>query len=303
MQFIRARKRALLWCLAGFAAVVLLALIGAACVSLLTRGERSEARPVQTIGKPLGSKKDVLSVMTLNLAHGRSDGPNQFFCSTKTIRANLKAIEEMLRRERPDVVALQEADGPSFWSGGFDHVGALAEGAACHSFVRAENVRGLGLSYGTAIISAHAARDARAFTFKPNWPTFSKGFIVATLDWPGRPGTSIDVVSVHLDFSSRAARRSQVEELIEALKGRPNPLVVMGDFNCGWTDPDSPLRFLAEGLDLHTWKPEDRLVTFPESGARIDWILISRDLEFRSHRVLPDVLSDHLPVVAEIRLR
>jgi hypothetical protein len=36
---------------------------------------------------------------------------------------------------------------------------------------------------------------------------------------------------------------------------------------------------------------------------RLDWILVSDELEFGGYRTLPDQLSDHLGVVAEIRPR
>jgi hypothetical protein len=36
---------------------------------------------------------------------------------------------------------------------------------------------------------------------------------------------------------------------------------------------------------------------------RLDWILVSEELAFSSYRTLPDRLSDHLGVVAEIELR
>ena len=36
---------------------------------------------------------------------------------------------------------------------------------------------------------------------------------------------------------------------------------------------------------------------------RLDWILISTDLDFISYAVWPDVVSDHLGVVAEIGMK
>ena len=36
---------------------------------------------------------------------------------------------------------------------------------------------------------------------------------------------------------------------------------------------------------------------------RLDWILISEELEFVSYQVLPDIVSDHLPLIVEIRQR
>ena len=72
-----------------------------------------------------------MKVMTLNIAHGRKDGPNQVFQKARTIKSNLDEIAEVVNREKPDVLALQEADGPSIWSGGLDQVKYLAEKASC----------------------------------------------------------------------------------------------------------------------------------------------------------------------------
>jgi endonuclease/exonuclease/phosphatase family metal-dependent hydrolase len=43
------------------------------------------------------------------------------------------------------------------------------------------------------------------------------------------------------------------------------------------------------------------MVTFPKTGRRLDWILVSPQLEFADHRILDDPISDHYAVVAEIR--
>ena len=78
----------------------------------------------------------------------------------------------------------------------------------------------------------------------------------------------------------------------------------MGDFNCEWTDPHSPLRKIAEALSLQAYQPEaEGMTTFPTLKKRLDWILISPELEFVSCKVLPDVVSDHLAVVAGLKVK
>jgi hypothetical protein len=44
------------------------------------------------------------------------------------------------------------------------------------------------------------------------------------------------------------------------------------------------------------------LSTYGDKGARLDWILISPDLQFSKYVVVPDVISDHYAVAAEIML-
>ena len=110
------------------------------------------------------------------------------------------------------------------------------------------------------------------------------------------------MVSVHLDFASRTTRRKQAEELIATLRDRQRPVIVMGDFNSGW-QADSTVRHICEALALNAYRPDGTgLETFPAFGRRLDWILVSPGIAFRSYEVLPDSLSDHRGVIAELEL-
>ena len=131
-----------------------------------------------------------------------------------------------------------------------------------------------------------------------------KGFVVSTIDWPGQPDVKVDIVSVHLDFSSEFTRRQQARELIAVMRGRGLPMIVMGDLNTDWHQEDSTVHLIADELDMNVHSPDVQgLETFPLSGKRLDWILLSGELEFSSYRVVSDVLSDHRGVVAEVVLK
>ena len=79
--------------------------------------------------------------------------------------------------------------------------------------------------------------------------------------------------------------------------------VLMGDFNTDWQSEESSLKYLAELLDLQVFRPHaEGLSTYGDKGARLDWILISSDLEFVNYIVVPDVVSDHYAVAADIVL-
>ncbi len=241
-----------------------------------------------------------LKVMSLNLAHGRKDGFHQFFQSDATILSHLREIATVLEREKPDVVAAQEADGPSFWSGNFSHVDYLANTAKLGYWVRGEHVKGLGLSYGTAVLSKWPLLEAVSKTFRQVPPTPAKGFVVSTV----QTTKPIQVVSVHLDFARASLRQQQVAEMVNYLKPRGGPWVIMGDFNCNWGQEET-LPKLVKELNLQAFRPEATdLNTFPQSSprSRIDWILISSELQFGEYRTLTDTLSDHLGVVAWIQL-
>lgn len=245
-----------------------------------------------------------LTVMTLNMAHGRGDSFHQLLQTTDTTLGNLDAIAAMLNREQPDVIALQEADGRCFWSGNFNHIAYLAERSTYSWAVNGQQVAGIGLAYGTALLSSFELRQPQAVTFDPSLAMIRKGFVVSVIDWPGQPDMQVDIVSVHLDFSSESTRRQQAHELIAVMRGRGRPMIVMGDLNTDWHHEDSTVRLIAGELDLNAHNPGAKgLETFPFSGKRLDWILLSKGLEFSGYRVVADVLSDHRGVVANVVLK
>ena len=112
----------------------------------------------------------------------------------------------------------------------------------------------------------------------------------------------IDVVSVHLEPLRSAIRQRQAAEVITFLRDRNRPLVIMGDLNTEWDHEDGVLQNLVEELELTVFVPEhEDAVTYPRLGRRLDWILISRELEFVKLKILVDEVSDHRAVVAELR--
>lgn len=247
-----------------------------------------------------GRADDRITVMTLNLAHGRSSGFHQVFTSKKRVRANLEAVAQVMSREGTDVVAVQEADGPSIWSGRFDHVEYIADSAGYPVHLRGEHVLGPRLRYGTALISRFALHEPLSVTFAPTPPSFTKGFVVARIDHPRLPA-GLDIVSIHLDFARERARGAQIDRLAETLRARGRPALIMGDFNCHWR-AGGHLPRLAESFELQAFEPDAKLITFPSTNARLDWILVPPQVVIEDHRVLEDVLSDHRAVVATLRI-
>ncbi len=250
---------------------------------------------------------DYLRVVTLNIAHGRKDLRNQMLLKTETIRSNLVDVAQVLNKADAHLIALQEADAASAWSGKFDHVALLAEEANYSCFFHGVHASGKLYDVGTAVLSRYPFKGAFSHSFKPSKPTTNKGFVAAAMEWnPAgilqRP-ISIKFISVHLDFSRRSVRRSQIDEMVAILSKIERPMVLMGDFNTDWQTEDSSLKYLAEQLDLTVFEPHaEGLSTYGEKGARLDWILISPGLRFSKYVVVPDVISDHYAVAAEIML-
>ena len=285
----------------GFTALQSALVTVALWISTLTaEASRCEA-PTDVLGS------DYLVVATLNIAHGRKDAQNQMFLNEEQIRGNLQELASLIDRAEADMIALQEADAPSWWSGKFNHGEFLSQSSIYPCYVHGVHASNRMYDFGTALISNHALQDARVHSFTPSWPTTTKGFSLARLPW--NPSGLLDepltvtFVSVHLDFSRRSVRRAQIEEMIRELGAVEGPMILMGDFNTDWLTKDSSLKYLAENLDLAVYEPHaEGLATYGEKGARLDWILISKELQFRRYAVYPDIVSDHYAVAAEIEL-
>jgi endonuclease/exonuclease/phosphatase family metal-dependent hydrolase len=245
-----------------------------------------------------------LRVLTLNMAHGRKDALNQMLLSREDVERNLAEVAALLRDAGADVVALQEADGPSRWSGGFDHVAALAGQANYPWQSRASHAKTWFFDYGTALLSRVPFIDSLGHAFRPSPPSMTKGLTLGQLAWrPDREAGLIyvDIVSVHLDFSRVSVRKQQVAEMAAVLSARTGPMIVLGDLNSDWSSDDSVVTELAHSCGMQVYQPlAEDMGTYPSSGRRLDWVLITDDLEFLHHEVLPHMVSDHHAVVADI---
>jgi len=275
-----------------------------ACVSpRLAPEPRLHMYDLNTQFVPAAIPDQTLRVMTVNLAHGRGSGLHQAFQDGERARENLDAVGAIIQREAPQVVALQEADAASVWSGAFDHVDYLASITGFASGLLAVHAEGGGQMYGTALLTQLPVIEKRAYTFAPARATFPKGFSLLTVRWPAN-GELVDVVSLHLEPLRTGVRQSQGRQLIAALADRGRPLVIMGDFNTEWGHQDGVLEAIIKDLNLQTFGLEAQdLDTFPRLGRRLDWILASQHFEFAGFSVLPDRLSDHRAVVALLRPR
>ncbi|WP_158623542.1 endonuclease/exonuclease/phosphatase family protein [Corallococcus sp. CA053C] len=237
-----------------------------------------------------------LKVLTLNVAHGAPFAvPLPFLRRRSALLGTLDAVAALLQREAADVVGLQEVDRASLFSGQVDQVDRIAARAGyphVHHGVHSA-VRRL-FAQGTALLSHHPleARDSAHFGRDRR---VDKGYVVATL------ASGTDVVSLHLDPFSAPVRQRQADLIIHALRQRPErPRVLLGDFNAEDTVHDGPVARLCAALGLHT--PPGAEPTWPQPRAhqRLDLILASASLRFTRYARLPEAVSDHHAVVAEL---
>ena len=258
--------------------------------------------PNVAVDEIVNTKK--LTLLTLNIAHGRKDSLNQILLPGTIILDNLGETAELLKKINADVVALQEADGPSAWSGNFDHVGYLADASGYSWHVHSDHVKGKFINYGTGLMSRVAFQEVISHDFPKSPPTLRKGFTLGQIEWQpdkNKPPLAIDILSVHLDFSRKSVRKQQISDILEMLENRNHPVIILGDFNSDWLSTDSVIRTLAECGNTRVFEPHSiNHGTYKSGKHRLDWVLLSSDLEFRRYEVLPDIVSDHQAIVVEV---
>ncbi len=283
------------------AAVAVVVIVGACAAPSRLPAAHVASIPITEIQPAIGNTS--IKVVSLNAAHSRNMGIHQLLQSADKARANLDAIAAMLERENPDVVALQEVDGPSVWSGGFDHVGYLAQEAGYAATVRGTHMKTPGLDYGTAVMARYPLDDAQSIGFGHALSMPRKGFVITRLQWPGRLNTDVDVVSVHLDPLRSSVRARQAKALIDVIEQRHRPVIVMGDFNGDWYDENSAVRLLGETLGLKTHGVRCEVChTHRRLKNFVDWILVSPELSIDGFEILDDDISDHYAVAATLSL-
>jgi endonuclease/exonuclease/phosphatase family metal-dependent hydrolase len=248
-----------------------------------------------------------LSVLTINMAHGRKDSLNQMLQKTSATRRNLEDIAEFLDNSGADLIALQEADFPSRWSGKFDHVDFVSENSNYPCWIHAGHAKKYMYDFGTALMSKVSFTNSQTHTFAPSPPTTNKGFVMGEVRWNPNDQLpepiAVNVISVHLDFSRKKVREAQVEEMRVFLRDITTPVIIMGDFNADWSKDASALKSVVANGNFRVYQPESNdLGTYKSGKLRLDWILISNHMNFVSYEVPQMVLSDHQPVQATLKL-
>jgi endonuclease/exonuclease/phosphatase family metal-dependent hydrolase len=216
-------------------------------------------------------------------------------CTGLDRRVDLDRIADVLREIDADLVGLQEVYRPQ--------AHALAERLGVQVAMGPTRERD-GLAYGNAVLTRLAVRGSRIFDLsQPDREP--RGGIRMDLELPHGPDQLLHLFNVHFGLKIRE-RASQVRTLVrehilhDELTG---PRVVVGDLNEWFWFPGAvgrTLRRELHGPRIRRTHPAP-LPLFP-----LDRIYWDRGLDadgFRVHRSrLARVASDHLPVVARLRL-
>jgi len=253
-----------------------------------------------------------LRLVTFNIAHGRGLTPIQGLTSPRKLRANLLKIAALMKRLDPDVVAMQEIDECSRWSGNFDHLDYLRLHAGFPYAAFGINNRRAGLlnlCYGNALLSRHPLVGTETVVFGQR-RIGEKGFLYAE----ARVGFhTVPFVNLHLHFRSRVRRMVQLDRLVgwlrEKQRARPEswimPPIICGDFNNPSTRDDATAALLSHLSDYceYTMYPQTG-ATFPSPMPRrtLDFIFLPEGCRNVKCEVIRSFLSDHRPVMVEFSI-
>lgn len=234
-----------------------------------------------------------LRVMSYNIHHGEGiDG-----------KLDLERIARLIRDARADIVGLQEVDRGCARTQKRDLPAELAQLTGLT--VRFDkNIAHDGGDYGNAVLTRFPIKRAQNTPLKSFANGEQRGVQQLVLDVHGR---EVLFLNTHLDARRDPVERehsaTELRALVAAAGGKP--VILVGDFNAVPTAPSvvAVRDFLADAWML---LDQGHGYTIPvrQPTRRIDYVFITRaTIEPLKMEVLRSEASDHLPIVAELRLR
>jgi endonuclease/exonuclease/phosphatase family metal-dependent hydrolase len=167
-----------------------------------------------------------------------------------------------------------------------------------------KNIPHQGGEYGNAVLSRYPIREAKNTHLKSFANGEQRGVQQLVLEIAGR---EVLFLNTHLDHRRDPAEREHSATELQAIvaaAGR-RPVILVGDFNAS---PEAKSIATIRGFLTDTWpavsKEPGFTIPVKKPTRRIDYIWITpASITPVSMAVIPTEASDHLPIVAELRLK
>lgn len=248
-------------------------------------------------------KGTTIKMMTYNIYGARATNPSN--------AADLDALAEVIKRQSPDFVALQEVDVYTNRTGKDVHQAKnLAEklGMEWHFSKAIDRDGG---EYGDAMLSKHPILEKQSYRLpcSASLPGEDRSLCVIKVNIEGK---ELYVMSTHLDhLSDDTNRKLQAEEIRTIIGNTEGSIIMAGDFNA---IPSSAVMDIV-GTYMTFGARNGGDPTFPteKPDRTIDYIMYTpiQDFAVQSYQVVSREdqtvngadASDHRPVVATIRIK
>lgn len=230
--------------------------------------------------------QDEIRVLSYNIHHGEgTDG-----------KVDLDRIAAIMKKLKPDIIALQEVDRYLPRSGNVDQASVLAELMGMHvAFGKAISLAGG--EYGVATLSRFPITSSETILL-PRAVRGEQRVLLTTQIAPPGNMPPITFTGTHLEVNPKFIQADQVNTIIERY-GTHDPFILAGDMNA---TPDSDTMKLLRTkwadatADITDWtNEEDGKIDYVMYGPRSSWKVVS------SRMVKEDVASDHRPVLAVLK--
>jgi endonuclease/exonuclease/phosphatase family metal-dependent hydrolase len=247
----------------------------------------------------LGSHAQSLKVMTYNIHH--ANPPSR----AKDSLIDVAAIARAINSVKPDLVALQEVDVHTGRSGvSLNEAAELGRLTGMHYyFGRAMVYRGG--EYGDAVLSRFPIADSMRYELPmpAGIPGETRVLCVIRVMFDNKQ--PLLFASTHLDqHRDEAARLLQAQTIVGILQRFTEPVILGGDLNAY---PESrTLRTMDSVLTRSCTTGCPLTIPVDPPKRTIDYILYSPAARFESlsvRTVAETYASDHLPVIAEMRIK
>ena len=215
-------------------------------------------------------------------------------------KLDLQRIADVINRERPDLVGLQEVDRGVRRTEGRDEIVELAK-LTQMEFAFAPNLDYQGGKYGVAILSRWPIKKTVHRMFENKRESERRGMLHVEIEVDKK---TVNFVTTHLDYQFEDGRLFETEQLMRFLDGAKGPLIVVADLN---DIPDGSAYKLMRTKFDDAWlasRAKGDGFSYPADKPvkRIDHIFYGKGVRAKKVWVIATLASDHIPVVAIWRL-
>lgn len=197
-------------------------------------------------------------------------------------------IIDFLRMSEADIICLQEVNESA--KVGFQ-VSSLKEELNMYSHFGA-NVVNMGSNYGLVTYSKYPIKSEKHIYLSSDREQRGLLHTVVNVD-----GKKLNIINVHLAVK-KEEREIQIKEILSFVESLGSEqYIIVGDFNEGELNlEETNLKDAAEETD------KSNILTFASGLHRIDYILVSENINVIDYNVLIKNMSDHYPIIAKLKI-